>query len=69
MAGWPALNFSINSFILSASLPCTGTGKNRSISIGSAAKAARAAIAAAGMAIAAPSAVRRVISVMFLPPT
>src|SRR5271156_6521264 len=67
MSACAALKRSISSFILLASIPCTGTGKNRSISIGSAAEAVRAIAAAAGIAIAAPKALRRVISVMCFP--
>jgi hypothetical protein len=55
------LNRSISAFISLASLPCTGTGKNRSIAVGLAACAVPANAAAAGIANAPPMARRRVI--------
>jgi hypothetical protein len=68
MSACSLLKRSINWRISVASGPCTGTGKNKSISVGSAASAADAPKAAlAGIASAPLRAARRVIGCIAVP--
>lgn len=68
MSACSVLKRSINLRISFASIPCTGTGKNMSISVGSAARAVAVLnAAAAGMASTPPRAARRVIGSIKIP--